>query len=881
MKQQDHIFWGAFLHDIGKLFERGDLLSAKRKDDFWKAEFCPRNQQHGYYTHLHVLNSDEFNEYLSNWIGNILPTRERDTTSAIGALNHWMNYSAKHHAPSSVHEKLVALADRLASTEREPGRFYTHGINKKAQLEPITARVTLDADTGSNKAYRVKPVCLEFTKDVLNPNDISEQQEVNTKAQLDEFYKEKPFSDLTHYYQDLGNNLMEETEKLVSSFTTQQKMPRYALAQTLLTLFEKYLSHVPAATNTIHPDISLYDHLKITGAIAETLQIYNESCQSWQEGDNPDRTELDRLKNIETHEQALEQLPAYWRLVCCDFSGIQKFIYGIISKGAAKALRGRSLYVQLLCDVVSDYLLRQLDLYPASKIYSSGGKFYLLIAATQEQAVQELIDTVNDWLFENFYGEIHLACGITHVTAWHFQEGNMGQCWHEVNKRLYENKEQKYKNAIANGNFFEVKEVSDSSICNVTGMEINNPITYRDKNDDNEDEEYKISQIAYDLMELGRNIKKADYFLWDWHNQYKGRCVCKLSFKTWGPNLYLVQDHHIQALSQADDLTGCILETLNNFELPAVPCPVGIRVRQIGRWDEEKTSCDWTFDDFASKSTGIERLGVLRMDVDNLGEIFTRGLRSLNKDATERPLGSLSRMTALSRQLNYFFSGYLNKLLEAHQRTQIIYSGGDDLFIIGSWDELIPAAHTIKEAFATFTCYNRSFSISGGLATIRGKYPINKGAVLAGEMEEQAKHFKRPGTSKNAFAVFNTAVGWESWDQLQDIKSKLEEFYEETHSNALLYRLRELLSAIDAFKQVHDKKPQSSQDLESAIYWQKYRWRLIYNLARVKQRYQKHHPEQVSTIEALQEQLFDESQGILNWLTIPVCWQAYEQRVKE
>ena len=69
-----------------------------------------------------------------------------------------------------------------------------------------------------------------------------------------------------------------------------------------------------------------------------------------------------------------------WFLACGDFSGIQKFIYSVVSKKAGKSLAGRSLYIQLFCSAVSEWLLRELKLYPTSCIYSSGGKFYLLAA---------------------------------------------------------------------------------------------------------------------------------------------------------------------------------------------------------------------------------------------------------------------------------------------------------------------------------------------------------------------------------------------------------------------------------------------------------------------------------------------------------------------
>ena len=85
------------------------------------------------------------------------------------------------------------------------------------------------------------------------------------------------------------------------------------------------------------------------------------------------------------------------------------------------------------------------------------------------------------------------------------------------------------------------------------------------------------------------------------------------------------------------------------------------------------------------------------MDVDHLGKILTRGFHP----------PSFSRLASFSRQLNLFFKYHLNAIcrgdcqcvetpLNLTQKSwgpkgramAIIYSGGDDLFVIGAWDEV-------------------------------------------------------------------------------------------------------------------------------------------------------------------------------------------------
>ena len=91
----------------------------------------------------------------------------------------------------------------------------------------------------------------------------------------------------------------------------------------------------------------------------------------------------------------------------------------------------------------------------------------------------------------------------------------------------------------------------------------------------------------------------------------------------------------------------------------------------------------------------------------------------------------------MSRSFDFFFSGYLNTVWRETEpdRSFIVYSGGDDVFIVASWDVAIKLAERIKEDFKLFTCKNPAFSLSGGIAIIPSKFPIMKGAEESAEEE--------------------------------------------------------------------------------------------------------------------------------------------------
>ncbi|MCS7222919.1 MAG: hypothetical protein N0A15_16765, partial [Anaerolineae bacterium] len=74
------------------------------------------------------------------------------------------------------------------------------------------------------------------------------------------------------------------------------------------------------------------------------------------------------------------------------------------------------------------------------------------------------------------------------------------------------------------------------------------------------------------------------------------------------------------------------------------------KVKGLPKWGSIKP-----FEVMEVQSKGIQRLGVLRMDVDNLGKLFAEGF---GENAT------LSRVAALSFAISLFFEGWVEVLAE-------------------------------------------------------------------------------------------------------------------------------------------------------------------------------------------------------------------------
>ncbi len=849
MKKHDHIVLGCLLHDIGKFFERAEVLDRYRKDEEIRQGYCPKHSN-GYYTHIHVLNTLAFCELLAEKVPQIQPEEHQTTVTAD---QNWVNLAAYHHAPSQRQEayleKVVQAADHFASAEREQGSFYEQGIHKKTRLESLLGRIQI-GETARQNEHFLPLNFLELSEEHIFPKQAATfGMERKSVAWLSQ-------SSLVSDYQAVANRFLSELEGLqqFQANIAKEKILK-SVFRSLLSIMERYLSQIPAATNIQHPDISLFDHLRITAAIGEGLYLHHEKA--------------DQTSGFS------DQTTVKWQLVCGDISGIQKFIYKITSKGAAKGLRGRSFFIQLLCDAVAEQIIRDLGLYPTARIYSSGGKFYLLIPAHLKDQVKHIADSVNKALLDEFQGEMFLGVGFADICGDDFKEGNMGKRWQQVNEDLQKQRLQPFKTQVSNDLkcFFPQVVQPEGKACKICGQD-DAQAEINDKQN---------CKQCHNLERLGQVLVDARYLFWVWgenrktvRNKIQGYPF-HMSLPGADCDLYFLE--HEPDFSELTDLSESHLEMLNEWS-GLKPSPQGYSqsIRYVGKWRDDKDNGSRDFKDFADNAQGINRMGVLRMDVDNLGEIFIRGLNfgKKNIDGKQASMGSLSRVATVSRQLHLFFAGYLHRILDDYPQSQIIYAGGDDVFIIGSWNELPDVAQKIRSEFSRYCGTNPCFTLSGGIALVGGRYPISRAAELAGQAEEQAKHLQRGQKEKDALSFLETAIGWESFGEAEQLCKTLCAIVKETNSQAIIGRLRQVVIAVDEIK-----AREKSGKLQEMIYWDKWRWRLVYNLKRMQKRY----PDVESQLEKLQQQLIApqtpaNKQPVMEWLQLPVRWAELLTRSK-
>ena len=154
-----------------------------------------------------------------------------------------------------------------------------------------------------------------------------------------------------------------------------------------------------------------------------------------------------------------------------------------------------------------------------------------------------------------------------------------------------------------------------------------------------------------------------------------------------------------------------------------------------------------------------------------------------------------------------FFKYHINHLLEygefyltekedKKRNAVIVYSGGDDLFIVGSWDDIIGFAVDLYYALKKYT--QGTLKISGGIGLYPSKYPISVMAKQTGELEDAAKEM----TGKNAVAVFDPKYTFHWTEFIETIieeKFRILKQYLETcekeRGKAFLYRILDLIRA--------------------------------------------------------------------------------------
>lgn len=819
---REHIYLAALLHDIGKFYQRADKPFAEKSNDLSKhvrkiADYiCPLNKegrfgyQHTVWTLQFLVEIESKLKQIPDFIKN--PFESNEDCDSIFQL------ASYHHKPSTELQALISLAD-----------WWSAGIDRREKLEEEEVSNDETIQWGKQRYKRI-PLYSVF-------NEINEGKGKSAFGLKPLSIEQEGFfpSDIKTIEDGISE---EKYAKQWKAFTEElQKLPAdtfNGFAESLLSLLKKYTWCIPSNTTDMS-NVSLFDHLKTTAAFADCLYMYKKEHADDFVYQNQRLTLKDNVKPV--------------ILLGGDLSGIQKFIYNIASRKAAVSLKGRSFYLQLLIDSIIQRIIQHEDINAslAHVVYSSGGKFYMLLPNTEKvkTAIDELKKDIEQQLWEQHHGQ--LIVNIDYVPFAYDVKGKginfdgqtnqeIGRLWKALADKLTNQKNKKFKHQLLENydEFFKVQEVGGKTkVCAVTGIESNDCELI----DSKAKEKTYVLPIVNDQKKLGITLKDADYIVTyrsDELNKYMQN-RSKIDVHNVNIHNYLfnkkeltIDDADFRKITSADT---CRVKRINNTDFLAAQlkgngCSYGFQFyggnKQAQIYDDkDNENRNKTFEELADGSY----LGILRMDVDNLGSIFIKGLPDKDK--------SFSAYSTLSFMLDYFFSGYLNTIREKYKNDKniekykddvnILYSGGDDIFAVGRWDKLIEFAADIRKAFASFVGRD-DISISGGIAIVGENYPIAKAAELAGEAEEKAKSDNN--AAKNAFNLFGETISWKNeYEEVSKYKGELVKLINKQGlSKGILHKIKTYAMIVkdNAIKKDEGQKEDMSYIWHTAYYLTRY-----------------------------------------------------------
>lgn len=665
---------------------------------------------------------------------------------------------------------IVYIADNIAAaSDRREADNEEKGFRQEIPLESI-----FNILNGNKKKFHYYPKVLDDTEGINMP--------VDEEISFDKYFYQSVRAEILNTLKGVEN----WQEEYINS---------------LLSTMEAYLTYIPSST-AVHElaDISLYDHVKLTAAYSSCIYQYMEEKGNY----NYKKALFNDAKEFYSQK--------VFRLFSMDISGIQKFIYTIHSKGALKMLRSRSFYLEILMEHMIDRILEKCSLSRANLIYSGGGHCYILLANTETtmEKLTQLQKEFNDFFIQEFDVTLYGAMASVECSA-HDLENIPGGSYSELFKSLSSLLSEQKSCRYTAGQIIQLnsrKRKDDTRECRVcknssavnrddmclfcSAMEaFSGDILYKD-----------FFTVIKEKREGSIPLPGGEYLVAHDEEQLK-RCMEEDSYfvRTYGKNRFFTGKSVTTKLWVGD----------------YVPKDV-----KTGKTEKGKTT-----DEYACEAQGIDRIAVLRADVDNLGHAFICGF--------DERYTTLSRTATFSRQLSLFFKRHINWILEhgeygmegtpSHRNVTIVYSGGDDLFIVGAWNEVIEAAVDIRQQLDRYSL--GALTISAGIGIYPSGYPLSVCAREVAELEEKSKDYvssenkqkdavtlfganitysrkeflERGNNDYEAKENFDTTFSWNEFTEkvIQEKLGALTEFFgkSEERGKAFMYRLLDLMRNMD------------------------------------------------------------------------------------
>lgn len=586
----------------------------------------------------------------------------------------------------------------------------------------------------------------------------------------------------------------------------EMKQKNILTPEKLNSVLEESCIYFPSSSYVDYPDVPYYDHVKLTAAVAVCMYIYDKEKEN----------NRDYKNKYFKKSQKKERGKTKFLFVSGEFTGIQNFIYTIISKMAMKSLRGRSFYLELFIEHIIDEILEALNLSRVNLIYSAGSQFYMLLPNIPKtiEILENYKKIVNDFLLKELGTSVYYEISYTETSA-----EELGNKLSENIKKENQIKEIFKRNSIETSRkklnrYFEkqLEEIfdedsdlnkiyNDTKECVICKKSEKEEILI--KNSQNESNgNIEICDSCKNYIKLGRDISKSFHqkrtFFMEKNCEENSS---KLKFPKYPKGSVEIVFRNFETVEEVEKESEKFYRFYSiNDDYFGKGNSRNIKIGNynIKSTNEEKENSLVEFTELVKKGKGIERLAVLRADIDNLGTLFQTGFEDrgfVNIDGEKEPYKFVrfSKTVVLSRYLSDFFKRVINLILERKNLTDeknelfkeycniitertkektdgrnivLVYSGGDDVFAIGTWNDIIEFSVDLRTAFKEFS--SDRVTLSAGIGFFDENYPIFQMAQKTGELEKLAKSYNENEigkTTKDAIALF----GVEKNDKLNHV----------------------------------------------------------------------------------------------------------------
>ena len=739
------------LHDIGKLAQRAHpneealrraYAEAGRDLAGTEAAILPLKAR-GQYSHRHALWTDfaflHSERARHRWPDGLDPERIK----AVAVRHH-------NPRPDDSGDWIIAEADRLASglerKERDEAEEARLSAEEKAtgfrevELVALLPRIEL----GTNKG---KTVCFRHPAEELSADTIMPARPAP--------------ADQPRRFGMLWDAWVRGFDAIARHALSAE---RFELA--VLGLSERLLWAVPSST-VDQPDISLHDHARAVGAIAAALAAWHEAAGAWT---------VQSVKDRDTPK---------FRLVIVDLSGIQAALLRLASqKAASRVLRGRSFLIAETVSAAVVDLRRRLGLPASSVLLDAAGKAELLAPALPDldARLEEARAALDSWMVRHWQGDLALvlAAGPAFPARAFMQRGaGLAEARAALARALDDAKHRPFS-AWRGGQGLVGTGVIDAPFgadgaCVTCG--VRPAVTVSDLDGE------KRCIVCDDSQALGQRLTHA--------HGYALVSEAESGASLPGGLCLLARDERGEsavrsvAFEAPDAEIGSAVPR-PRAHVPVIGDPSSPRYRDIEETAERGELM--TFAHIAAESLeedgkrgfrGRALLGILKADVDRLGQVFRKGLGDDRSPA---------RIATLSRMLDQYFSRRLPWLLEREfPAIYTVYAGGDDLLLVAPWRFAAPLALRLRDDFSAFTGGNTDLTLSAGIAFVHPKHPL---ALAVEEAEEALQTAKRSG--RDRIGLFGRTLAWPRLRATLDLAEALTlaQRRENGLPSSLLHRMR-------------------------------------------------------------------------------------------